>query len=82
MVENITFCYLVHMEKKTSQKETKYFVTIKNRRDEFIGPCFHGIGYWWDGNEGLFTDMDSKEVKEEYIPWCKINHVESLMYHK
>ena len=72
--------YLVSL-KVTGKNKPMYFVCTKNRRDEFSNPsAFHGIGFLNYGDIENIDNLDEKDEKEIWIPWDKINYVESLIY--
>jgi len=72
--------YAVHFEKKTAKSPDRFFIVVQVRRDEFTSPAiFHGIGYWTDKKPSINNSVNV-DITEVWIPWQKIDHVESLMY--
>jgi hypothetical protein len=78
MVEkNVEVLYSVHLLKNTSKEAEKVFLRTKRRGDEFSLPnCFHGIGFFCKNN----NDVEEKVEQEVWIPYSKIEYVESLVY--
>lgn len=76
--------YLIHLS-KTGAENPKYFICIKRRGDELGSPgCFHGIGYFHtaavDETENEKFKYENREEKEVWIPYYKIDFIESLVY--
>lgn len=73
--------YLVTIKTRTKTEKPRFFVCTKNRRDEFnIPSAFHGVGYWHEGSEGIFEDVESRNEEEVWISWNQISYVKSLLY--
>jgi len=72
--------FLVKIKKQTAKSSDRFFVSVRNCRDEFTSPAvFHGVGYW--ATEHPKNTLDTKaQILEIWIPWEKIDYVESLMY--
>jgi hypothetical protein len=70
--------YAVHMIKKTAKSADRFFIVTQVRRDELGTAAFHGIGYWTDKKPN--GEEIQANITEVWIPWDKIDHVESLVY--
>ena len=58
-----------------------YFVAVIIRKDEFSNPAyFHGIGYFSNDRPKIENTGPDKQIIEVWIPWDKINYIESLIY--
>lgn len=86
MVANndVELFYLVHLS-KAGAKNSKCFVCTKRRGDEVTSlNCFHGIGYFHVSLSGETEDekfnLNGREEKEVWIPYDKIDFIESLVY--
>lgn len=76
--------YLIHLS-KVGAENLNYFVCTKRRGDELNSPgCFHGIGYFHTAmehdTENEKFKSENREEKEVWIPYYKIDFIESLVY--
>ena len=69
--------YSVHLLKVGAKEAEKVFLCTKRRGDEFSLPsCFHGIGFFCKNKD----DLEGKVEQEVWIPYSRIDCVESLVY--
>ena len=77
--------YAVYMKKGTAKAKEFYFIATDKKVD-MGSALFHSRGYWTNklpvtGTEGrVSVDVDSKELKDVWIPWGNIEHIENLTY--
>lgn len=79
--------YAVHMKRKTAKEKERYFIATDKKVD--MGPSiFHARGYWAEelpalpSETGELTkvDVEPRDLKDAWIPWANIDHVENLTY--
>lgn len=77
--------YAVHMKKGTTKAKELYFIATDKKVD-MGSALFHSRGYWTSKlptlMEGGLTlvEVDAKELKDIWIPWGNIDHIENLTY--
>ena len=71
--------YIVHLIKET-KASSKWFAVLK-RTPEFGAACFHGTGVWTDKDPtGEGMELDIASMRDEYIPWHRIDHITNCVY--
>lgn len=79
--------YAVHMKKRTAKEKVRYFIATDKKVD--MGPSiFHARGYWSEelppppseAGELVRVDVEPSTLKDAWIPWGNIDHVENLTY--
>lgn len=77
--------YAVHMKKRTAKAKDCYFIATDKKVDWGTG-LFHARGYWTEelppmAEEGpTMVSVDAGELKDVWIPWGNIDHIENLTY--
>lgn len=69
--------YIVHMVRE-GKAPARFFAVLKKAPD-FGQAFFHAVGVWMD-KEDVETELDVQSIREEYIPWHRIDHITNHMY--
>jgi hypothetical protein len=70
--------HIVHLIKDT-KTSSRWFVVLK-RTPEFSVAYFHGIGIWTTQDPTDVVEWDIQSMREEYIPWHRIDHITDCRY--
>jgi hypothetical protein len=77
--------YAVHMKKGTAKAKEAYFIATDKKVD-MGSALFHARGYWTTklpdlADEGTtVVEVDAADLKDVWIPWGNIDHIENLTY--
>lgn len=76
---NQEIIYIVHLTKET-KTPSRWFAVLK-KTPEFGAAYFHGVGIWMDRDPtGEVTELDTASIRDEYIPWHRIDHITNCVY--
>lgn len=72
--------YVVHMIRERNTA-ARFFAVLKKAPD-FGHAFFHAVGVWVDKDpkDSAEMELDVQSIREEYIPWHRIDHVTNNMY--
>lgn len=76
--------YAVWMKKGTA-KAKDYFFIATDKKVDMGSALFHSRGYWTNNLPNLAdgstsVEVDQTELKDVWIPWGNISHIENLTY--
>jgi hypothetical protein len=76
---NQEIIYIVHLTKET-KTPSRWFAVLK-KTPEFGAAYVHGVGIWMDKDPtGEVTELDTASIRDEYIPWHRIDHITNCVY--
>lgn len=77
---SLEILYVVHFVKETKTAANRFFAVLK-KVSEFGAACFHATGVWMDKDpEKEEVELDTSSMRDEYIPWHRIDHITNCVY--